>query len=164
MVFAGARVYNDGGIHPEMKRKKVETNHPLEHRSRGYSKNFLTPVTLSGVIVPWNKEVSTTRNSEYKLVCKSGLEYFFVANDEWRRVLSCYRWEEVKVVGLLNTANLTLIPQIVFPKGTKGEKENVIDLALWKSRQAIKKIAKNMNELVFVPAAVLAVTGFETII
>ncbi|MGE0762984.1 MAG: hypothetical protein AB7N80_06880 [Bdellovibrionales bacterium] len=146
----------------KMKGEKVEPNHPLEKPSRGYSKNVLTPVTLSGVVVPWDKEVSATRSSEYKLVCTSGLEYFLVANDEWRSVLSWYCWEEVKIVGLLNTADLTLIPQRVFPKGPKGEKENVIDLALWRSREAIKKITKNVSDLVLVPAAVLAVAGFYT--
>lgn len=147
----------------KMKGEKVEPNLPLERPSRGYSENVLTPVMLSGVVVPWDKKVSTTQNSEYKLVCTSGLEYFLVANDEWRSVLSWYSWKEVKIVGLLNTANLTLIPQRVFPKGPKGEKENVIDLALWKSREAIKKITKNVNDLVLVPAAVLAVAGFENI-
>lgn len=144
----------------KMKGEKVEPNRPLERPSKGYSENVLTPVTLSGVVVPWDKEVSATRNSEYKLVCTSGLEYFLVVNDEWRGVLSWYSWEEVKIVGLLNASNSTLIPQRVFPRGPKGEKENVIDIALWKSREAIKKITKNVNDLVLVPAAVLAVAGF----
>lgn len=147
----------------KMKGEKAGLTHPLVKPSRGYEENVLTPVTLSGVVVPWNRAVSSTRSSEYKLVCTSGLEYFLVANDEWRGVLSWYSWEEVKVVGLLNAANLTLIPQKVFPKGPKGEKENVIDLALWKGREAVKKIAKNMNDLVLVPAAVLAVAGFDNI-
>lgn len=147
----------------KMKGDKIEPSHPLEKPSRGYSDNVLTSVTLTGVITPWNNGASTTRLSEYKLVCMSGLEYFLVADDEWRGVLSWYSWEEVKIVGLLNTSNLTLIPQRVFPKGPKGEKESVIDLALWKSREAIVKIAKNLNELVLVPAAVLAVAGCETI-
>lgn len=144
----------------KMKGERVEPNHTLERPSKGYSENVLTPVTLSGVVVPWDKQVSATRNSEYKLVCTSGLEYFLVVNEEWRGVLSWYSWEEVKVVGLLNASNSTLIPQRVFPRGPKGEKENVIDLALWKSREAVKKITKNVNDLVLVPAAVLAVAGF----
>jgi hypothetical protein len=147
----------------KMKGDKVKPNHPLEKPSREYAENVLTPVTLTGVVVPWDKDVSPNPNSEYKLVCTSGPEYFLVTNDEWRSVLSWYSWEEVKIAGLLNTANLTVIPQRVFPKGPKGEKDNVIDLALWKSREAIKKIAKNVNELVLVPAAVLAVAGFEVI-
>ena len=143
-------------------REEVKPNLPREKTSRGYGENVLKPVTLSGVVVPWDKELSPTRNSEYKLVCTSGLEYFIVANDEWRGVLSWYSWEDVNIVGLLNSTNLTLIPQRVFPKGPKGEKENVIELALWKSRKAIKKITKNVNDLVLIPAAVLAVAGFDT--
>ncbi len=84
--------------------------------------NTLTPVTLSGVVVPWDKTMSSSQNSDYKLVCTSGIEYFLVANYEWRRVLSFHIWCEVKVAGLLNAANLTLIPQMVFPRGPKGQK------------------------------------------
>lgn len=141
----------------------ITLNHPLAKPSRGYSENALTPVTLSGVVVPWDKKLSPTQNSEYKLACTSGLEYFIVADKEWRNILSWYCWEDVKVVGLLNASNLTLIPQRVFPRGPKGEKENVIDLALWKSREAIKKIAKNVKDLVLVPAAAFAVANLETI-
>lgn len=176
MVLASARIYNDGvdinheaiAMKPllslkKMKAEKAEPNHHLENPSRGYFGNVLTPITLSGVVVPWDKDASTTRKSEYKLVCTSGIEYFLLANEEWCSVLSWYSWEEVKIVGLLNTANLALIPQRVFPKGPKGEKENLLDLAIWKSREVIKKITKNINELGLVSAAALAVAGFETI-
>lgn len=146
-----------------LKGEKTEPNQSREKSPRDCSVNILKPVTLSGVVVPWDKELSPNRKSEYKLVCTSGLEYFLVANDEWCSVLSWYSWEDVNIVGLLNTADLTLIPQRVFPKGPKGEKENVIDLALWKSREAMKKMTKNVNELILVPAAVLAVAGFESI-
>jgi hypothetical protein len=145
-------------------RKKGEErnqSHPLTKPSRGYSENILTPVTLSGVIVPWEKTMNGGRESDYKLICASGLEYFFVADSEWRSVLAWYSWDEVKVVGLLNVSNMTLIPQKVFPKGPTGEKENVIDLAMWKSREAIKKAIKNVNDLVTVPAAVWAVMALS---
>lgn len=145
----------------KLKGEKANPNHALEKPTRRYSKNVLTPVTLTGVIVPRGKDVSFNRNSQHKLVCTSGIEYFLETNEEWRSVVSYYCWEEVEIVGLLNTANSTLIPQRVFRKGPKGEKENVVSLALGKSREAIKKIPEYVNELILVPAAVLAVAGLE---
>lgn len=130
---------------------------PVLERSQGYTENILKPVTLSGVISPWNKSLDGGRRSDYKLVSYSGLEYFIVADSEWRDVLSRYCWEEVKVIGLLNVSNMTLIPQKVYPKGPTGEKENVIDLAAWKSKSLVKKLIRNVNDLVVVPAAVWAV-------
>jgi hypothetical protein len=124
--------------------------------SQGYSENILTPVTLSGVVVPWAKIMKHGKESDYKLVCASGVEYFFVTDSEWRKVLSFYCWDEVKVVGLLNISNMTLIPQKVFPKGPTGEREKVIDLVSWKSRDAVRKIIKNINDWAVVPAAAWA--------
>lgn len=132
--------------------------HPLPRESR-FSNNKLTPVTLSGVVVPWSKQVSFGTESDYKLVCASGLEYFIVADSEWRNILTWYSWEEVKFIGLLNHANMTLIPQKVFPKGPTGEKEKVIDFKDWKHREIIKKVVKNITDLVGVPAAIWAVAA-----
>lgn len=136
-------------------------SHPVLERSQGYEENILKPVTLSGVVAPWNKSLGGGRTSDYKLVSDSGLEYFIVADSEWRDVLSRYCWEEVKVIGLLNVSNMTLIPQKVYPKGPTGEKENVIDLAAWKSKALVKKLIKNVNDLVVVPAAVWAVVASQ---
>ena len=140
-----------------MKGRKEGQSHPLTRSSKGYSESVLTPISLTGVVVPWTKGLSGGRESEFKLVCSSGLEYFFVVDPEWKDVLSQYSWEEVKVIGLLNIANMTLIPQKVFPKGLRGEMENVIDLAAWKGRDLVKKLVKNVNDLVVVPGVVLAV-------
>lgn len=119
------------------------------------SKHSLTPVTLSGIVAPYGKSISSSRNSDYKLIGSSKLEYFLVADDEWREVLSKCCWEEVEVIGLLNVGNMTLIPQKVYPKGTAGE--NVIDMATWKRKEAVKKMVKTLNDLVVIPVAVLAV-------
>ena len=140
-----------------MKGKYQNEQHPLKNPTRGYSENILTPVTLSGVVVPWVKTLNDGRDSDYKLACASGIEYFIVADQEWREVLAQYCWEDVKVKGLLNVSNLTLIPQRVFPKGPTGERENVIDLAAWKGRDFVKKLTKNVNDLVLIPAAVIAI-------
>ena len=128
--------------------------HPVSEPSKGYSENILTPVNLSGVVAPWTESLWGGRTSDYKLITSSGREYFIVADNEWREVLSTYCWEEVRVIGLLNLANKTLIPQKVFPKGPTGE--NVIDLASWRNKEFIKKIVKNINDFVVIPVAVWA--------
>lgn len=138
------------------KGSEYKQSHPFSERPQRFTENALTPVTLSGVIAPWNRSLGQGRASDFKLVAYSGLEYFIVADPEWREVLCRYCWEEVKVIGLLNVSNMTLIPQKVYPKGPTGEKENVIDLAVWKSKELVKKLIKNVNDLVVVPAAVFA--------
>jgi hypothetical protein len=114
---------------------------------------ILTPVTLSGVIVPWITTLNDGRNSDYKLVCRSGVEYFIVADGEWKTVLSSYSWDDVKIRGLLNFLNMTLIPQKVFPKGPTGEKESAIDLTNWGRRDFAKKIMKSIGGFVLFPVA-----------
>ncbi|MGZ3691070.1 MAG: hypothetical protein ACXVAX_06190 [Pseudobdellovibrio sp.] len=138
-----------------VKMKKGFRSHPLSQLSKGYSENNLTAVTLSGVVTPWRQKLISGAISDYKLVSHSGLEYFIVADSEWREVLSTFCWQEVNVIGLLNVSNMTLIPQKVFPKGP--ESENVIDLAAWKSKEFIQKLIKNVKNKKVIPAAVSAV-------
>lgn len=130
-------------------------SHPVSEPSKGYAENNLTPVTVSGVIATWNKSLNSSRTSDYKLMSYSGLQYFIVADNDWREVLSSYCWEDVKVIGLLNASNMTLIPQKVYPKGPTDE--DVIDLASWKSKDLVKKMVKNVNDLVVIPTTVWAV-------
>ena len=87
--------------------KKVQTQ-PVHKKSKPYSENVLTPVSLSGVISPWTENLGVAHNSDYKLISYSGLEYFIVADSEWREILSTYCWEEVKVIGLLNISNVSV--------------------------------------------------------
>lgn len=129
----------------------------MRRTTKGYSENVLMPVTLSGVIIPWNAELAGGGESDYKLACSSGNEYLIVADSQWKSVLASYCWEDVKIIGLLNSANMTLIPQKVYPKGPTGEKEKVIDILSWKSRESIAKVVKKINDFVVVPAAVWAV-------
>lgn len=117
-------------------------------------------VTLTGTVVPWYE--GTTRNAEYKLECETGIRYLFVADEEWRKILSFYKWEEVKVTGLLNPANRTVIPHRVTPKNSDGQRESALDLAFWRSKEAISKLAQNINDLILLPIAVLALAGFGT--
>lgn len=147
----------------DMKGKKEKLSHPLSRPVKGYVENILTPVKLSGVVVPWLKALSGGRESEFKLVCSSGLEYFFVADAEWKEILAQYCWNDVKVVGLLNVTNMTLIPQKVFPKGPRGEMENVINLNAWKGRNLFKKLVDKINDHVVIPVAVLTWLTTKTI-
>jgi hypothetical protein len=144
----------------KLKGMNKRKSYPGLEPSKGYTEKILTPVTLSGVVTPWSQVLAGGRSVDYKLVTNGGLEYFIVADSEWRGVLSMYCWEEVKVIGLLNVSNMTLIPQKVYPKGPTGEKEKVIDLAEWKSEEfvrKVKKMVKTVSDLVLVPAAVMAV-------
>ena len=138
-------------------KKGLSKSHPVSEPSKGYSENVLTPVTLSGVVEPWAENMSGGRASDYKLISTSGLEYFIVADDEWREVLSTYCWQEVRVIGLLNASNMTLIAQKVYPKGPKGE--NVIHLASWRRKQIASKMVQKINELVVIPVTVWAFMG-----
>lgn len=131
---------------------KVTTLNP---QKRIHHPPALTPVTLFGVLVPWSKVIGPGRISDYKLACPSGAEYFLVADSEWREVLSHYAWEEIKVKGLLDVSDMTLIPQKVFPKGPTDERQNVVDI--WKGRDLVGRLGKTLTELIFVPAAVFAV-------
>ena len=131
---------------------------PRSESARGYSENQLVPIKLSGVVIPWERNLDDGADSNFKLVCSSGLEYYFVEDEEWSNVLRWYSWEDVKVIGLLNTSDLTLIPQKVYPKGPTGEREKVTDLAKWKSRVNINQFAENLNHLFLIPAA-FAVTA-----
>ena len=115
----------------------------------------LSPVTLSGVVMPWEKTLGDGSQFHFKLTCHSGAEYLIVESPEVRDELSRYCWMEVKIVGLLNNSSGTIIPQKVFPKGPDGESSNVIDLSLWKSQHLKRELLNRVNELVFVPTAVL---------
>ncbi len=136
----------------KMMELKAAQTRPAFKKVKHYSENILTPVSLSGVISPWVENLGVAHTSDYKLISYNGLEYFIVANPEWREILSTYCWEEVKVIGLLNISNMTLIPQKVYPKGPSGEKESVIEWASSKSDELVKKIIKNLNDIVVLPA------------
>ncbi len=117
-----------------------------------HRENVLAPMSLTGIVVPRIRLLNRNQDSSFKLACFSGAEYDIITDSEWQEVLQRYRWEEVKIVGLLNLADLTLIPQKVFPKGPRGETENTIDLVAWKARDLAEKVVKNIDSLTVVPA------------
>jgi len=137
--------------------KQFANLNKMKRIEKGYRENRLSPIIISGVIVPWEKTLSDGSRSEYKLACGNGTEYLILENSEVRDVLPLYCWKEVKIVGLLNKSNMTLIPQKVFPQGPGGESSNVIDFSLWKNQNLKRKVLNKINELVVIPAAVFAV-------
>ncbi|MGZ3745058.1 MAG: hypothetical protein ACXWRE_08855 [Pseudobdellovibrionaceae bacterium] len=133
---------------------------PLAKASERGNENILTPVNLPGTVVPWSKALSNGRESDFKLMGPDGPEYFIVADAEWRGILSFYCWEEVQVIGFVNRTNRTLIPQKIFLKGQRGEVESILDLTLEKNRELRKKLIRNLNDLILIPAAVWAMLAF----
>jgi hypothetical protein len=127
----------------------------MDHAAKFHStgQNNLSTVSLSGVIVPWTRILGRGRVSAFKLVSNNGLEYPIVPAPEWKDVLSCYSWEEVRVFGLLDSDDLSLIVMRVFPKGPKGEKDFLIDLLSRKGRDLVSKVKKGVNDLILAPAA-----------
>lgn len=138
-------------------------SHPLKTDNGGYVENVLTPVKLSGQLLPWSILQNGNKESEYKLVCSSGLEYYIVADSKWNEVLEKLCLQEVRVVGLLNARNMTLIPQKIFPKGPSGDIENVIDLTTWKTKKFFEKLVENINSNVVIPVAFLTWMTNKTI-
>lgn len=115
------------------------------------TENFLTPITLVGVLVPKRPSVEKP-SSDFKLVTLRGVEYSILTDSEWERVLDGYRWEEVRVRGLLNPSTMTVVPQWVVPYGPTGETQRVSDEPSWKDRDLIGKIKKTVADLVLTPA------------
>ena len=133
------------------KREQNDSNPMISFKPQGLD-HILKPILLNGMLVPQPKGAF-----DYKLVCSSGLEYFIVADAKWRRVLSYYKWEEVKFIGFLNKSNMTIIPQKIFPKGPASDNETVVSGMGLKRRDLLEKLAVNANELVFTPLAICAV-------
>lgn len=121
-----------------------------------FAKQSLAPISVTGMIVPWEKSWSNGKKTHYKLACNNGLDYIIAENSEVHDVLPLYCWREVKVVGLLNTSNLTLIPQKVIPKGPNDQSSNLVDLSAWKKLKMKRELYDKINELVVVPVGVLA--------
>lgn len=139
------------------KRKSKKVNFPRTEQERGFRQNKLIPIKLSGVVVPSRRKLTEGTDCRYMLVCSGGLEYYFVTSENWSNVLSRYVWEDVKVIGLLNTSDFTLIPQKIYPKGPTGELEKIVDLARWKSQFSINQVTASPSDLMRIPAAAEAV-------
>lgn len=135
------------------KKMNPEITHPAAKGAQGYSENKLTPVRLTGVLAPWHETLRPGAKGDYKLISYGGSEYFIIADPQWREILRNYCWQDIKVIGLLNAANMTLIPQKVFPRGPSGE--NLIEFAAEHGRQAMQKFAELMGDWGAAPPGVL---------
>jgi hypothetical protein len=113
--------------------------------------NRLKPVTLSGLLLPIPQPT---------LVTPHGTEYPLIAEGERGKEIHRHAWEQVTVIGLLNTGNLTVLPQKVLPKGPKGNEELIPTSLVTNSRQRLKTAIQNFSELVLVPAALVALFMF----
>jgi hypothetical protein len=170
MYLDSARVCKNEAV--AIQREGKETNHKLQAKildirtgrksdahklsPNSFVENVLIPVNLAGVVVPWSKSIGREGESQFKLVCTNGREYFFVPDPEWNEVLSGYSWDWVKVIGLLNIQNATIIPQKVYPKYPHEKIKNVIQIADRRGRSLLKKVVKNLNDFVVIPIAVWA--------
>lgn len=140
------------------KRTDKVISEPIKNPEDSSFEHRLTPTTISGIVVPWEKTINNDKSFvEYKLACDNGDEYLILSNSEVADILPLYCWKEVQIVGLLNKSHMILIPQKVFPKGPNGESSNVIDLSVWRNQNVKRKVLNKINELVIIPAAVLAV-------
>ena len=119
--------------------------------------NRLTPIEISGVIVPVKNILRNKTHIEYKLKCDHEKAHPIETTSQMRNLLNLYRWKEVRVVGLLNESSGAVIPQKILPKGSDGESSNIIDFNLWKNKKLTRKVINKINDLVIVPSAVLAV-------
>jgi hypothetical protein len=112
--------------------------------------NFLTPISVVGVLVP--KSSGDDQCREFALATLSGVQYSILSDSDWEQVLQSYRWEEVRVRGLLNSSTMTIVPQWIVPHGPTGEPQSVTDKPLWINRGIVGKIKKSVADLVLAPA------------
>lgn len=136
------------------------TNGTVGHLQGGepkrHSERLSTSVKLTGVLNPWSKNFSFGVSSDYKLICANGREYFIIADSEWRDILPLLSWKEIKVIGLLDPSNMTLIPKRIFPIGPAGPQNRIIDMAHWKNKSTIKKRTENVSDWVMWPIVSLS--------
>lgn len=111
---------------------------------------FLTPISVVGVVVP-KEPFAVSNHREFKLVTLCGVEYSLHSDSEWQQVLENYRWEEVRVRGLLNSSTMTIFPLWVIPRGPTGETQRVSE-APWLDRNIVGKFKKAVADLVLAPA------------
>lgn len=109
---------------------------------------------LRGLLIPriGGKEI------EYSLITPSGFEYQIVFGPEWTNTLEKYCWQQAKVFGLLDPAQLTMIPQRILPDDKQKKESRITDSYLI-SKNKFKKLFQRMGELIFIPIALCAVFG-----
>jgi len=100
-----------------LKRGSKRNDHLIESRWENIPQQILrTQVSLSGVIVPWHEDFAGGYFTDYKIITTSGLEYFILADDDWRETLKSYIDSNVILKGLMDIQTKT-----IFPKSIEGE-------------------------------------------
>lgn len=84
------------------KKSKTDAQQPPHSPSLFYNLRNLAPAQLEGFIVPWSKVVNPFLETEYKLIARSGQEYFLVSNERWTNTLKFLCWSQVRLEGRLN--------------------------------------------------------------
>jgi hypothetical protein len=60
------------------------------------------------VIVPWTKFVHKEKNTDFKIITESGMEYFLVTENKLKNNIADYCWSRVKVQGTIDLNLMTL--------------------------------------------------------
>ena len=87
-----------------------------------------TPITLKGIIVPWHKEIEKNVYTDFKIMEKSGAEYFLLTNEEWKNVCLHFLWESVKLKGLFDRAKGCVSPEEINSKDPDSNRAKLIPI------------------------------------
>lgn len=112
--------------------------HPLKKQSALPEKDvFCTPIAVRGVLVPWDEKVDVNESSDFKVITSSGTEYFLLTNHDWKLVCNELSWRNVRLIGLLNIKNMTVVPEEITTDDPEGNKAKIIPLK--KIKEKLKK-------------------------
>ncbi len=109
-----------------LKRGSESNERLIESRWDEIPKQILrTQVSLSGVILPWHEDFAGGYFTDYKIITTSGLEYFIIADDDWRETLKSYIDSNVILKGLMDIQTITIFPESIEGEGPeKGPSSN----------------------------------------
>ena len=131
----------------EQTNRKFE--HPLQkHSALPEQDVFRTPIAVRGVLVPWDEEVDVNENSDFKVIASSGTEYFLLTSHDWKLVCNEFSWRNVRLKGLLNIKNMTVVPEEITTDDPEGSTAKVIP---------IKKMKEKMKKGINIAIPVLSV-------
>ena len=89
---------------------KQKFEHPLK-KHLPEKDVFCTPIAIRGVLVPWDEKIDSNENSDFKVITSSGTEYFLLTNHDWKLVCNEFSWRNVRLKGMLNIKNMTVVPE-----------------------------------------------------
>lgn len=119
------------------------SNHPEKH-------SFSTPIATKGVIVPWEEEVEPNTYSDFKLITSSGLNYFLVTNDDWKKVCNHFVWGTVRLKGMMNIKTMSVVPEEIDADDPDSARAKVIPMSYVK-RNLKEDTHKTQPIMTFLP-------------